>query len=149
MGISVFLDGLRPTPKGFERTYTVPERRVTLEEMKKALLEEADNVVDEAANEAFKKSLFTMIDFGKLVGWCDEDNVPVPEEAIQSVKGDAQVLIDEDIFDFDMGNDAAFLDSVRKFMDSLREGIEREKEIRKYKAIKAALNGDDGGTDTA
>ena len=49
-------------------------------------------VPDEAANEAFKKSLFTIIDFGKLVGWCDEDNLPVPEDVIQSVKGDAQVL---------------------------------------------------------
>lgn len=25
MGISIFLDDRRPTPKGFERTYTVPE----------------------------------------------------------------------------------------------------------------------------
>ncbi len=25
MGISIFLDDWRPTPKGFERTYTVPE----------------------------------------------------------------------------------------------------------------------------
>ena len=101
-------------------------------------------VPDDAADEAFKKSLFTMIDFGKLVGWCDEDNLPVPEDVIQSVKGDAQVLKDEDIFDFDMGNDAAFLDSVRKFSDTLREEIKREKEIRKYKAIKAALNADVG-----
>ena len=115
-----------------------------MEEKKKALPDEAADVLDEAANEAFKKSLFTIIDFGKLVGWCDEDNLPVPEDVIQSVKGDAQVLKDEDIFDFDMGNDAAFLDSVRKFSDTLREEIEREKEIRKYKAIKAALNGDDG-----
>ena len=117
-----------------------------MEETKKALPDEADDVVDEAANEAFKKSLFTMIDFGKLVGWCDEDNLPVPEDVIQSVKGDAQVLKDEDIFDFDMGNDAAFLDSVRKFSDTLREEIKREKEIKKYKAIKAALEGDDGDT---
>ena len=115
-----------------------------MEEKKKALPDEAADVLDEAANEAFKKSLFTIIDFGKLVGWCDEDNLPVPEDVIQSVKGDAQVLKDEDIFDFDMGNDAAFLDSVRKFSDTLREEIKREKEIRKYKAIKAALNGDDG-----
>ena len=115
-----------------------------MEETKKALPDEAADVVDEAANEAFKKSLFTMIDFGKLVGWCDEDNLPVPEDVIQSVKKDAQLLKDEDIFEFDMGNDAAFLDSVRKFSDSLREEIKREKEIRKYKAIKEALNADDG-----
>lgn len=119
-----------------------------MEETKKALPDEADNVVDEAANEAFKKSLFTMIDFGKLVGWCDEDNLPVPEDVIQSVKGDAQLLKDEDIFEFNFGNDAAFLDSVRKFSDTLREEIKREKEIRKYKAIRAALEGEDDGTDT-
>ena len=120
----------------------VTKRRTTLEKANYS----TEAVLDEVANEAFKKSLFTMIDFGKLVGWCDEDNLPVPEDVIQSVKEDAQVLKEEDIFDFDMGNDAAFLDSVRKFSDTLREEIKREKEIRKYKAIKAALNGDDGDT---
>lgn len=30
MGISVFLDDLRLTPKGFERTYTVPETIVMI-----------------------------------------------------------------------------------------------------------------------
>lgn len=120
--------------------FGVTERRTTLEKANYS----TEAVLDEAANEAFKKSLFTMIDFGKLVGWCDEDNLPVPEDVIQSVKGDAQLLKDEDIFEFDMGNDAAFLDSVRKFSDSLREEIKREKEIRKYKAIKAALEDEDG-----
>ena len=74
-----------------------------------------------------------------------ENTVPVPEDAIQLVKSDAQVLKEADIFEFDFENDTAFVETVRKFMGLIRKGIKIQKEIRKYKAIKAALNGEDGG----
>ena len=101
--------------------------------------------MDEETKAAVKDSLFTILKFGKLIEWCDENTVPVPEDAIQLVKSDAQVLKEADIFEFDFENDAAFVESVRRFMDSIRKGIEIQKEIRKYKAIKAALEGEDGG----
>lgn len=117
----------------------------TEKEQSKESVGKTEVVWDEETKAAVKESLFPILNFGKLIGWCDEDNVPVPEDAIQLVKSDAQVLKEADIFEFDFENDAAFVESVRRFMDSIRKGIEIQKEIRKYKAIKAALNGEDGG----
>ena len=39
MSISIFLDDLRPTPKGFERTYTVPETIELIQDCQKKNIE--------------------------------------------------------------------------------------------------------------
>ncbi len=128
-----------------EKEYANQVAKQTEKEQSKENVGKTEVILDEETKAAVKDSLFTILKFGKLIEWCDENTVPVPEDAIQLVKSDAQVLKETDIFEFDFENDAAFVETVRKFMGLIRKGIKIQKEIRKYKAIKAALNGEDGG----
>ena len=128
-----------------EKEYANQVAKQTEKEQSKENVGKTEVILDEETKAAVKDSLFTILKFGKLIEWCDENTVPVPADAIQLVKSDAQVLKEADIFEFDFENDTAFVETVRKFMGLIRKGIKIQKEIRKYKAIKAALNGEDGG----
>ena len=86
--------------------------------------------MDEETKAAVKDSLFTILKFGKLIEWCDENTVPVPEDAIQLVKSDAQVLKEADIFEFDFENDTAFVENNLFFKSLLERGVTEDHIIR-------------------
>lgn len=101
---------------------------------------------DEEKREA-REAFYAVCDFYHLMHLSELNNEPITEDYIEIAKQSAQVLKNMDVFDFNLENDTVFFESMRKFMQELREGIERYKKIEALKRIRAALNGDDSDTD--